>query len=100
LCFFTPIAGKSWCLCTAVLHFLLTFGHSSPGSASSANYGIGYECVTVFAKGLPAGDRIRGSSLMATIFPVLHTGQRQGFIPVSLAKRSTLVSGVFCCFMI
>jgi hypothetical protein len=33
---------------------------------------------------------------MVTILPVLHTGQRHGFMPVSLAKRSTLVSGGFC----
>ena len=46
-----------------------------------------------------AGERIRGNSLVATIRAVLHTGQRQGFIPVSLAKRSTLVSGS-CCFLI
>ncbi|MFW5821765.1 MAG: hypothetical protein ACOCU7_00130, partial [Tangfeifania sp.] len=46
-----------------------------------------------------AGERMRGSSLMITIRPVLHTGQRQGLTPVSLAKRSTFVSGGFCCFM-
>ena len=33
----------------------------------------------------PDGERIRGNSLMVTIRPVLHTGQRHGFIPVSLA---------------
>ena len=43
-----------------------------------------------------AGERIRGNFLMITICPVLHTGQRQGLTPVSLAKRSTLVSGGFC----
>ena len=47
----------------------------------------------------PAGERIRGNSLIVTMCPVLHTGQRHGFIPVSLAKRSVLVSGS-CCFLI
>jgi len=36
----------------------------------------------------------------ATIRPVLHTGQRHGFMPVSLWNRSIVVSGIFCFFII
>ena len=39
-----------------------------------------------------AGDRMRGNSLMETIRPFLQTGQRQGLNPVSLSKRSIVVS--------
>lgn len=71
-----------------------------PNRAGSANWEVGYDCVNGFSKGFHAGDRIRGSSLMATILPVLHAGQRQGFTPVSLSNRSTLVSGGFCWLII
>ena len=80
--------------------FLLTLGHTFPSSAESANQEVDYDCINVLFKGLHDGDRIRGNSLMVTILPVLHTGQRQGFIPVSLSKRSTLVSGGFCFLII
>jgi len=81
--------------------FLLASGHTFPGSAGSAKLKVDYNtCINVFFKGFQAGDRIRGNSLMATMIPVLHTGQRHGFTPVSLSNRSTLVSGGFCCFII
>jgi len=80
------------------LSFLLAFGHSFPGCAVSANKGTAYVRVFGRFKNTVAGDRIRGSSLMVTIWPVLHTGQMHGFTPVSLAKRSKLVSGGCCRF--
>jgi len=96
---FTSLSRASWCLCSAVLPFFWYWGILLPVALGAQIGEVGYACVTGFFNCPRAGERIRGSSLMVTILPVLHTGQRHGFMPVSRAKRSTFVSGG-CCFLI
>jgi len=79
-----------------VTHALKEAKRQNPVALVGAEHMNDYEGPIGFPKGIQAGERIRGSSLMVTILPVLHTGQRHGFMPVSLAKRSTLVSDGFC----
>ena len=101
LCFFKHCATIKFGTKSCFRCFLFATGHTFPCCmqrvhAGVVNYTSGYGCFLVNH----LGERILGSSLTTTIRPVLHTGQRQGLIPVSLSNCCRFVSGGCCCFII
>lgn len=99
LCFSRHCHGQVGVYALLFCRFCWYWGIPLPVALGAQIGEVGYTCVTGLFNCPRAGERIRGSSLMVTILPVLHTGQRQGLMPVSVAKRSMFVSGG-CCFLI
>ena len=81
--------GKRTILETFSLQFDMV--HPVLRFAQKSADGLGYEKDGLWASN--PGDRIRGSTLILIIVPVLHTGQWQWLTPVSLSRRCSLVSG-------